>query len=86
MSGWDLPHRSKWIVLHEQNPYHLYSAGIPMDEREWREITVQVNTIFAVGPAPSGWAEGAVVYSTGQTYLQVRESRDVVVAMCGGNP
>lgn len=73
---------SGWITLHEINPYAFYYSSFPMEEMEWREVTVNASSIFCIAPAPHGWASGCVVHSHGPTYLKVRETRDEVIALC----
>ena len=73
-----------WIVLHELTPWVIYDSGVPMEERDWREVTVNASAIFCIGEKPSGWASGAVVYSPGPVHLAVRETRDEVIALCEG--
>jgi hypothetical protein len=71
-----------WIVLHELTPWVLYDSGVPMEERDWREVVVSVSAIFCIAPPPSGWASGAVVHSSGTVHLAVRETRDEIIALC----
>lgn len=73
-----------WIVLHELTPWTIYDDSVPMEERDWQEVTVSVSAIFCIAPKPSGWASGAVVHSSGAVHLAVRETRDEIIALCEG--